>query len=267
MTPVGRRRLRGPGGILRRMQESYGEDFYGGMADANLASARAVVPEVLSFIQPKSVVDIGCGEGLWLKAFSEAGVSTIDGYDGDYVVRQNLKIPSEHFHAVNLEERIPLARTYDLAVCLEVAEHVSDANSRQLVESLTSAAPVILFSAAIPGQGGVHHINEQWPAYWQERFLERGYVPVDCLRMKLWNNPRVMFFYAQNIMFYVRKEALDNYPKLKEETARGAQQATALVHPKLYTHYEEKWNKVAPLIWKIPLPLIKLGKRFLKGRS
>ncbi|MCT7423352.1 hypothetical protein N4A85_24765, partial [Escherichia coli] len=87
-----------------------------------------------------------------------------------------------------------------LAVCLEVAEHVSDKNSRQLVESLTNAAPVILFSAAIPLQGGVHHINEQWPAYWQERFKERGYVPVDCLRRRLLGNPQIAFFYAQNIL-------------------------------------------------------------------
>jgi hypothetical protein len=246
------------------MQSFYGEDFYGGMEDANLTSARAVVPHVLRFVSPKSVVDIGCGEGLWLKAFNEAGIADIDGFDGNYVVRENLKIPRERFHAANLEEKISLTREYDLAVCLEVAEHVSDKNSRQLVESLTSAAPVILFSAAIPGQGGVHHINEQWPEYWRVRFEERGYVPVDCLRMKLWNDPQVMFFYSQNIMFYVQKEKLGEYPKLAEEAAEGAMQAPALVHPSLYTHYEERWSKIAPLIWKVPLPLIKLGKRLLK---
>ena len=249
------------------MQTSYGEDFYEGMIDSNLASARALLPHVFAYVKPTSVVDVGCGQGLWLRAFMEAGIQDIDGFDGAYVERDRLHIPQERFHATNLEENIRLARTYDMAVCLEVAEHVSDAKSRQLIESLTNAAPVVLFSAAIPGQGGVHHVNEQWPDYWRVRFEERGYIPVDCLRMKVWNDERVMFFYAQNIMFYVRNDALENYPRLKEEVARGLGQAPALVHPNLYSYYEERWNNIAPLIWKIPLPLIKFGKKLLRRRN
>ena len=246
--------------------EFYSEDFYEGMEDANLASARAVVPLVLTYIPVTSVVDIGCGEGLWLKAFSEAGVIDIEGYDGEYVVRENLKIPQERFHSANLEHIIPLTRTFDLAVCLEVAEHVSHLQSRTLIESLTKAAPVILFSAAIPGQGGVRHINEQWPDYWEERFKEKGYVPVDCIRRHVWNDARVAFFYAQNILVYVKEDMLPKYPKLEEERSMGHGSAPPLVHPQLYTYYESRWNKIAPLIWKIPLPLIKFGKRIL-GRK
>lgn len=246
------------------MQATYGEDFYEGMVDANLESARAVVPLVFTFVQPKSVVDIGCGEGLWLKACMEKGVADIDGFDGDYVVRNNLKIPQERFHPANLEEKIPLTRTYDMAVCLEVAEHVSDKNSRLLVESLTSAAPIVLFSAAIPWQGGVHHVNEQWPQYWQERFKEKGYVPVDCLRRRLWNDSRVAFFYAQNILIYVKESELSLYPKLVEEIARGNGQIPALVHPKLYTNYAERWSLIVPLLSMFPPQLLHLGKSVAK---
>ena len=245
------------------MPASYSTTFYDEMKDSNLASARAVVPFVLSLVPVTSVVDIGCGEGLWLKAFSEAGVFDIEGYDGDYVVRENLKIPQEKFHAANLEEPIPFTRTFDLAVCLEVAEHVSDEHSGRLVESLTNAAPVLLFSAAIPGQGGVHHINEQWPEYWEKRFKEKGYVPVDAIRRKILSNKDVSFFYAQNILIYVKESALSNYPKLVEEIQSGHDGAPAFVHPQLYTYYESRWNKIAPLIWKVPLPLIKFGKKML----
>jgi SAM-dependent methyltransferase len=241
----------------------YGGDFYKTMEDTNLSSARVVVPLVLKYLQPKSVLDVGCGQGLWLKAFMETGISDVVGYDGDYVERDALQIPKEKFVAANLEQPLALGRTFDLAMSLEVGEHLSDAASRAFVKSLTSAAPVVLFSAAIPGQGGVHHINEQWPAYWQERFAEQGYVPVDCLRWHLWNDARVSFFYAQNIMFYVRKDTLEIYPKLKEEHDRGHDTALALVHPQIYTYYESRWNKIVPLIWKIPLPLIKLGKKVL----
>ena len=246
------------------MQAKYGEDFYEGMVDANLKSARTVVPLVLKCIQPKSAVDIGCGEGLWLKAFMEAGVTDIDGFDGDYVVRNNLKIPQERFHPANLEEKIPLTRTYDMAVCLEVAEHVSDARSRLLVESLTSAAPFILFSAAIPFQGGVHHVNEQWPEYWQERFKEKGFVPVDCIRRHVWNNKDVAFFYAQNIVVYVKESELASYPKLVEEIAMGNGQVPALVHPFLYTNYAERWSLIVPFLSMFPPKLLHLGKSVAK---
>jgi SAM-dependent methyltransferase len=244
----------------------YGGDFYKTMEDTNLSSARAVVPLVLRYVQPTSVLDVGCGQGLWLRAFMEEGVSDVRGYDGEYVERDKLQIPKETFIGTDLEQPLTLDRTFDLAVSLEVGEHLSDASSRIFVKNLTDAAQVVLFSAAIPGQGGVHHINEQWPAYWEERFAEVGYVPIDCLRWYLWNDTRVSFFYAQNIMFYVKKDALDTYPKLKEEYERGHTRALALVHPQLYTYYESRWNKIVPLIWKIPLPLIKLGKKMLGRR-
>ena len=248
------------------MSAPYSTSFYDEMEDSNLASARAVVPLVLSLVPARSVVDIGCGEGLWLKAFSEAGVSDIEGYDGAYVVRENLKIPQEKFNAANLEEPITLSRIFDLAVCLEVAEHVSDEHSRQLIESLTNAAPVILFSAAIPGQGGVNHVNEQWPKYWQERFKEEGYVPVDCIRHQILDKNEVAFYYAQNILVYVKEELLARYPRLQEEIESGHGGAPAFVHPQLYTYYESRWNKIAPLLWKVPQPLIKLGNKLLKRK-
>lgn len=247
-------------------QATYTTSFYGEMQDSNLASARVVVPLVLSLVPAQAVVDIGCGEGLWLKAFSEAGVSEVAGYDGDYVVREHLQIPSSAFHPTNLEEKIQFERTYDLAVCLEVAEHISHDKSKQLIESLVSAAPVILFSAAIPGQGGVNHINEQWPDYWEVRFKERGYAPVDGIRRHILSDKRVSFFYSQNIVMYVKETALADYPRLQQEIMTGHGYAHALVHPQLYTYYESRWTKIAPLLWKIPAPIVQLGKKLL-GRK
>jgi SAM-dependent methyltransferase len=244
----------------------YSGDFFQGMEDTNLTSARVVVPLALRYIPAQSVLDIGCGQGLWLKAFVEHGVEDVHGYDGDYVERTKLQISSEQFTGADLEKPLSLGRVFDLAISLEVGEHLSDKSSRILVKNLCDAAPVILFSAAIPGQGGVHHINEQWPEYWQERFREQGYVPVDCIRRHIWGATDVAFYYAQNIIFYVKESELSRYPQLKEEYERGHNKALALVHPQIYTYYESRWNKIVPLIWKIPLPLIKLGKRVLSKR-
>lgn len=245
----------------------YADNFYQSMEDMNLLSARVVVPLALRFIQPKSVIDVGCGQGLWLKVFIEEGIEDVVGYDGEYVERDKLHFPKEKFIAADLEQPLTLTKKFDLAVSLEVGEHLSDTSSRIFVKNLTDAAPVILFSAAIPGQGGVHHINEQWPQYWEARFKEQGYVPVDCLRRHVWDDKHVTFYYAQNVMFYIKETALSNYPKLNEELKAGHGKALALVHPQMYSYYESRWNKIVPLIWKIPLPLIKLGKRLLSGRS
>lgn len=238
----------------------YSGDFYEGMEDANLGSARAIVPLVFQYVQPKSVLDIGCGQGLWLNAFMEHGVTDVLGYDGDYVEREKLSIPKEKFIGTDLEDPISLERTFDLAMSLEVGEHLSDAASRAFVKNLTDAAPVILFSAAIPGQGGVRHINEQWPSYWEERFREQGYVPVDSLRHRVWGDSRVTFFYAQNTMFYVKESQLSHYPKLKEAHEAGHNRALSLVHPHIYTYYESRWNLIMPFVSMIPVTLLHIGK-------
>lgn len=254
-------------GILGTMAEmEYSGEFFAGMEDANLTSARVVIPLAINLIAPKSAVDIGCGQGLWLKACIENGVEDVRGYDGEYVERNKLHIPKEKFTATDLEKPLQFDRAFDMAICVEVAEHISHDSSRTLVDNLTKAAPVILFSAAIPGQQGVHHINEQWPAYWEERFKEKGYIPVDAIRRHILSNKKVAFFYAQNILIYVKESALVQYPKLQEEIISGHGNAHAFVHPQLYTYYESRWTKIAPLIWKVPLPLIKMGKRLLSRK-
>ena len=119
-----------------------------------------VVPIVLDLIRPGSVVDVGCGLGEWLATFQEHGVSDILGIDGDYVDRDMLYIPQQDFKTIDLNRPFTLNRTFDLAVCLEVAEHLEAEHANDFVESLTRLAPIILFSAAIPLQSGTNHVNE-----------------------------------------------------------------------------------------------------------
>lgn len=231
------------------------------MTDANLASARVVVPLVIDLVHPTSVVDVGCGRGLWLQAFSERGVSDIRGIDGAWVEKETLVIPPERFLVKDLERPFDAGKSADLAVCLEMAEHVPAASAPGLVESLTKIAPVILFSAAIPLQGGVHHVNEQWPGYWAELFKKHDYVPVDCIRRKIWDDTRVNFFYAQNVFLYVRKDSLSRYSKLAQEAERGEGKALALVHPEMYARATERYRMLLPFLKLFPKGI----KRFVRG--
>jgi SAM-dependent methyltransferase len=150
------------------MSDPYDAAFYDIIRDGCLRSARRVVPLVLAAVHASRVVDVGCGEGAWLSVFKEAGC-TVRGVDGDYVDRRRLLIDEDEFVGHDLTEGFDLGR-FDLAVCLEVAEHLEAPFADQLVATLVRHAPVVLFSAAIPGQGGVGHVNEQWPAFWVEKF-------------------------------------------------------------------------------------------------
>lgn len=244
---------------------SYNPYFYEEMKDGSLGSARVVVPLVMEFTnQPKSVIDIGCGTGNWLKAFQENGVAEVTGIDGDWVKDDMLVIPKERFVAKNIEQQFSFTGKADLAMSLEVAEHVPAKFAPELVRVLTSIAPVVFFSAAIPMQGGAHHINEQWPDYWAKLFADQGYVPVDCLRRRLWENKQVSFFYAQNVFIYVSKDAIKNYPRLAAEIEAGFSSTPALVHPYKYTYFGERWESIVPLLGKIPPSLLQSGKKVLK---
>src|SRR5215204_4952574 len=102
----------------------YGVRFYNDQRSGSLRSAQVIVPLVTALIRPRSVVDVGCGIGTWLKVFSEAGVEDYLGLDGDYVTRDQLLIEPMHFQAADLANPPKLERTFDLAVCLEVGEHL-----------------------------------------------------------------------------------------------------------------------------------------------
>jgi SAM-dependent methyltransferase len=174
----------------------------------SLKSARVVVPIVLSITQPKSVVDVGCGVGAWLKAFEECGVQDYVGWDGDYLDRSQLMIPSDHFRSVDLSNPPSVGRTFDLAVCLEVGEHLPARSAPVLVDLLTRAAPCVLFSAAMPGQGGTFHVNERWPEYWRRLFTAKGYKRLDPFRPRLWTQGDVAPWYKTNLYLYCSPERI-----------------------------------------------------------
>lgn len=170
-----------------------------------MSAPREVVPIVLTFIRPKSILDVGCGTGTWLKAFEEAGVQDYLGVDGVYVDRSKLRIPSSKFIPFDISKPMDLGRKFDLVVSLEVAEHLAPQEADIIVESLVRHGETILFSAAIPGQGGQNHLNEQWPEYWQKKFMKHGYHFHDVIRSLIWNNDNIEWWYRQNI-FLISKE-------------------------------------------------------------
>lgn len=219
----------------------YATDFYNDIyIDGTRASANEIVKVVCPLIKPLSVVDVGCGIGLFLEAFSNMGVKQVCGIDGSWVRPEQLHIKKTDFISRDLTKPILLERKFDLVVCLEVAEHLPSEAAPTLVQSLVRLGPVILFSAAIPEQGGVSHLNEQWPEYWTALFSQRGYLPVDCVRQRIWNVENVLWWYAQNTILFVDKDYLRGNTYLNSEFERTSGMPLSLVHPRAFLHYRKQ---------------------------
>ncbi|MBQ6297893.1 MAG: class I SAM-dependent methyltransferase [Selenomonadaceae bacterium] len=202
-----------------KLASFYNANFYKAQKAGSLNSATEVLKVVANFVHPRSVVDIGCGVGGWLAVWGkmiDRGGIIICGVDGDYVDRSQLFIDEKFFHPANLEERVTFEYHFDLAMSLEVGEHLTPARADSFVEDLTLMSDVILFSAAIPRQGGTNHINEQWQSYWAKKFLRFGYVGIDCIRPKIWDNDKISCWYRQNILIYAKASELYRYPELQE---------------------------------------------------
>ncbi len=194
----------------------YDDRFYMGEAQS-LASARPISRLVCELLNPRSVVDVGCGWGAWLLAFEECGVARLCGIDGDYINRERMLIDPECFISRDLARPFEIPDTFDLAICLEVAEHLPDRSGRNLVRALTAAAPIVVFSAAVPSQGGSDHVNEQWPSYWRALFQSEGFRMFDPVRPRIREHANVQWWYRQNLVVYACAKAIAEHPELGPE--------------------------------------------------
>jgi SAM-dependent methyltransferase len=227
---------------------SYTTAFYQSQMTGSRQSADRIAAHITELLHPQSVVDIGCGVGTWLAAFRHHGASRIEGYDGDYVDRTLLQIPADSFHSVDLDKalRAPFAwlpNRFDLAVSLEVAEHLAPELAESLVDRLSQFAPAVLFSAAIPRQGGTGHVNEQWQDYWATLFDRRGYRSVDCVRPVVWDDVTVEPWYAQNALLYVSSE-------VEVDVVVSTSLPLRVVHPQVFLKQLEEPRPLDRLIRK-----------------
>lgn len=183
----------------------YGQDFYNSQILGSLQSAQVYLYHLFSIWGvPESVADLGCGRGSWLATCRDLGVRRTVGFDGDWNSQEDMLDRDIEFHPVNLEVELPLTDTFDLAISLEVAEHLQPESSDTFVESLTRLSGAVLFGAAFIGQPGANHINNRLHSFWANKFFERGYVVFDLFRPAFWNDDRVEPCYRQNTFLYVK---------------------------------------------------------------
>lgn len=215
------------------MNVSYDQKFYKQIAEGSEKSANIVVPLVCDMVKPNSILELGCGVATWSSAFEKNGVSDITAIDGPWVDTASLKISADKFMPHDLRQPLAIERKFDLAICMEVAEHLPEDMAQIIVDLLTENADTILFAAAIPFQGGTDHINEKPQSYWAAMFKERGYICYDAIRPAIWENNDIEFWYRQNTLIFSKNPLnVEQNPILD------------IVHPEMLLYYAEGWKGV-----------------------
>lgn len=209
----------------------YDESFYTVISQEGRNSAEAILPIVFEMFKPLRILDVGAGAGSWSKVCSELG-SKVTAIDGPYVPKDMREVSPEDYLECDLTKTWPKAvldaAPFDMSICLEVAEHISHEQSDLFIDQLCKTSKKILFSAAIPYQGGTHHVNENWIAYWDSKFALNNYTRMDLFRSRIWEMPEVSFWYRQNLFLFVHKDEVDSFMNLEIKLPND------IVHPELY---------------------------------
>jgi len=200
------------------MNYIYEDRFFDYVDIGSSRSARHVIAAVRPHISVLSVLDVGCGRGIWLAEWRRSGIAEVQGVDGSYVSTAELAVPAQYFRALDVSYPFDLERKFDLVQSLEVAEHIAADCAEIFIDNLCRHGDLILFSAAVPGQGGEHHINEQPYEYWREKFRVRGYRVFDFVRTVVARNRQVEPWYRYNSLFFVRDNALERLDKAVQRT-------------------------------------------------
>ena len=187
--------------------------------------AEHIVPFIIKLFHPSSVLDVGCGLGNFLKVFIDSGITEVTGIEGEWLDLGKLAIDKEFIRIKDLEKPFDLERRFDIALCLEVAEHISEDAAEHLIGTLTAHSDVVIFSAAIPGQGGQNHINEQWIEYWEALFNKHDYKLYDIIRPFIWNIHDIFWWYRQNIVVYIKRS---------KDVSFRTTPGNNYIHPELY---------------------------------
>jgi SAM-dependent methyltransferase len=213
----------------------YDSHFYESQLAPSLQSARIYLGYLWQFLQPASVLDVGCGRGAWLRACHELGSRKLLGFDGDWNSQSAMVDSAVEFQSIDLNKPFSVPEKVDLAMTLEVAEHLDPSTARQFIKCMTDTSDAVLFSAAYSKQGGTSHINEQRHSYWAGLFGDRGFAAFDLFRPVYWGRKDVCFWYRQNAFLYVRKGS----PSWHRIGAHGLKEIADVsfmdcIHPELF---------------------------------
>lgn len=235
------------------LEHIYNKSYYERLRPFSSKSAKVIVPILIELLKPVSVVDLGCGDGSWLREFIDQGISEVLGIDVGILDPQSLQIPIPNYLQHDLRFQLNITKKYDLAMSLEVAEHIPIEFAKHFVDQLTQLSDKILFSSAIPLQPGEYHINPQWQDWWANLFKEKGYTVFDIIRPKIWDNKQVDWWYAQDTLIYISDQYLQKNPLSRDYFISHQQPILSITHPQCYLYqwtFNQLFSKLPIAAWQ-----------------
>lgn len=187
----------------------YNASYYKKHETGSYKSAIQILEYINSFIKFNSVIDFGCGMGTWCKALYNLNIKDFLGIDKHQYDPTYMLIPTEKYMQFDLCKSLELDRKVDMAISVEVAEHINPKYSDIFIKNICSCSEIVLFSAAVPHQGGTGHINEQPCTYWEMIFNKYGYKAIDCIRPYFWNNEQIEIWYRNNCILYLEQHTYE----------------------------------------------------------
>lgn len=212
-------------------KQLYSDEFYKINAKESFESAKKIINILIKYYAPKSVLDIGCGVGTWLKAWKEASATKVLGIDTNEMPENALYIPRKNIKVFDFEvDKLDIEDKFDLAMSLECFEHITKKHEDNAFNTLVNSADIILFSAGIPFQVGTNHINCHKLAYWVDKFKQKGYKCYDIIRPEcIKQSLNVGSWYMQNILVFAKND------KASIIEANGA---VSIANPVMFYHNE-----------------------------
>ncbi len=190
----------------------YHQSFYDSVSARAEKTAQITRELISSFLTPESLIDIGSGDGVWtftyLSGFSNLNATVVDLPETQFKFINNL---SSRVHVIQQDFELGVnlpSSIFDLAICVEVIEHLSPRAAQELISYICKHSKVVLFSGATKGQGGTHHINENTQSFWIESMVNRGMKAYDVVRPVLSGEKEVPSYYKNNIFLYVNESLL-----------------------------------------------------------
>lgn len=196
-------------GVLERSaahDEIYDRPYYERSAAAKRVTMQHIADSIVRDTAPETLVDVGCGGGFLLAALAERGV-TCFGLEYSQAGIELCGSAGLQVRQFDLEHDTFAGGPFDVAVSMEVAEHLPASVADRFVDLLAGVAPLVVFTAARPGQVGTDHVNEQVPEYWITRFAARGLAPYEALAASWqdeWKRLGVIECYRDNLMVFAR---------------------------------------------------------------
>lgn len=192
----------------------YDKKYYKKHEDGSFQSAKCIIGYINTFYNFKSAVDFGCGMGTWCNVMESFNKEDYLGIDQHDYSSEYMLISQEKYLKYDLCYPLSLSRKYDIAISVEVAEHIDSKYAGIFIGNLCRHSDVILFSAALPNQGGTGHINEQPCSYWKQIFERFKYRAIDCIRPVFWNNKTIEVWYRNNSILYINEQIYNEFIKL-----------------------------------------------------